>query len=159
MATISRGPSGSPRVRVARTMPSTGTMSMPVDAMVAGISVGLSFLIFGALAMPLVMAGLTIGGLLASATPLHRLQGTDIAGEYMIQVFCAAVGCQVQLSELMGSSGPILLFTACIMLSTITLHMLLAKLFRHDVDTTLMASAATIYGPPFVAPVAEAIGM
>lgn len=128
------------------------------SALVAGVSVGLSFLIFGALAMPLVMAGLTIGGLLASATPLHRLQGTDTAGEYLIQVFCAAVGCQVQLSELLGSSGPILLFTACIMLSTISLHMLLARLFKHDVDTTLMASAATIYGPPFVAPVAEAIG-
>lgn len=128
------------------------------SALIAGAAIGLSFLIFQSLSLAWVMAGLTIGGLLASTTPLHRLQGTDTAGEYLIQVFCASVGCQVQLSQLLGASGPILLFTACIMLSTIGLHMLLAKLLGHDVDTTLMASAATIYGPPFVAPVAEAIG-
>lgn len=128
------------------------------SALIAGAAIGLSFLIFQSLSLAWVMAGLTIGGLLASTTPLHRLQGTDTAGEYLIQVFCASVGCQVQFSQLLGASGPILLFTACIMLSTIGLHMLLAKLLGHDVDTTLMASAATIYGPPFVAPVAEAIG-
>lgn len=125
--------------------------------LVAGISIGASLLIFGTLVIPLLMCLLTVGGLLCSATPLNRLQGTDTAGEYLIQVFCTAVGCQVMVGQLLGASGPILLFTTCIMLGSISLHLLLAKLLGHDVDTTLMTSTATIYGPPFIAPFAESI--
>lgn len=126
-------------------------------AVVAAISIGASLLFTGSMSIPLIMCLLTFGGLLCSATPLNKLQGTDTAGEYLIQVFCTAVGCQVLVGQLISQTGPILIFTTCIMLCSISLHLLLAKILGHDVDTTLMTSTATIYGPPFIAPFAESI--
>lgn len=128
------------------------------SAVIAGVSVGASMLILGSLNVPLVMCLLTVFGLLASTRPmLNRLKGTDFTGDYLIQVFCVAVGCQVELGHLMSSSGPILLFNTLIMFGSMALHFGLARLFKHDADTTLIASTATIYGAPFIAPVAEAM--
>ncbi|HEY9840306.1 MAG TPA: DUF819 family protein [Candidatus Obscuribacterales bacterium] len=130
-----------------------------VSALIAGASVGISLAFLGKISVPLVMCLLTALGLGASAWPrINHLRGTDAAGDYLIQAFCVAIGCQVQLSELFSSSGPILIFTTIIMLGSIGLHLILARIFGHDADTTLIASTATIYGPPFIAPVAEAMG-
>lgn len=125
---------------------------------IAGVSLGTSFLLLHKLSIPLVMFLLTVLALLASTRPaIHNLKGTEATGDYLIQIFCVAIGCQVQMDHLMSSSGPILVFTTLIMLVSMALHYILAKFIGHDADTTLMASVATIYGAPFVAPMAEAM--
>lgn len=126
--------------------------------LIAAASLGISLLTLHTLSVPLVMCLLTALALGASTWPvLNRLRGTDATGDYLIQAFCVALGCQVQLHDLFNSSGPILIFTAVTMLGSIAVHLLVAKIFNHDADTTLIASAATIYGAPFIAPMAEAM--
>jgi len=133
-------------------------LGLLASVLIAATSLGASWLVFGGISVPLVMCLLTLGGLLASGwAPLNRLQGTDQAGDYLIQIFCVAIGAQIQLSSLLASSGSILLFVACTLFGAVCLQLLLAWCFRLDVDSTLIAMAAAIYGPPFIAPVAEAI--
>lgn len=133
-------------------------LGVMASVVIAAVSLGTSMLVFQAISVPLVMCLLTLGGMLASAWPkLNRLQGTDLAGDYLIQVFCVAIGAQIQLSGLLGSSGAILLFVAISLTGAVALQLLLARLLRLDVDSTLIAMTAAIYGPPFIAPVAEAI--
>lgn len=125
---------------------------------IATTSLGASVGLMGGISVPLVMCLLTFGGLLASAWPrLNRLQGTDLTGDYLIQVFCVAIGAQLQISTLLSGSLHILLFVALILVSSVCLQLLLSWLLKLDVDSTLIAMTAAIYGPPFIGPVAEAI--
>lgn len=133
-------------------------IGLGASAVIAGASLGISMLVLHKLSIPLVMCLLTTLALGASSWGfLNRLRGTDAAGDYLIQAFCVALGCQVQLGDLFKASGPILVFTLVTMLASIAVHLAIAKIFDHDADTTLIASTATIYGAPFIAPMAEAM--
>lgn len=133
-------------------------IGLVASAAIAGASLGISMLVLHKLSIPLVMCLLTTLALGASSWAfLNRLRGTDAAGDYLIQAFCVALGCQVQLGDLFKASGPILVFTLVTMIASIAVHLLIAKIFNHDADTTLIASTATIYGAPFIAPMAEAM--
>ncbi|MBF2052611.1 MAG: DUF819 family protein [Candidatus Sericytochromatia bacterium] len=133
-------------------------LGLLASVVIAASSLGASVGLTGGISVPLVMCLLTFGGLLASAWPrLNRLRGTDLTGDYLIQVFCVAIGAQLQLSTLLSGSFSILLFVAVILAGAVLLQLLLAWLLKLDVDSSLIAMSAAIYGPPFIAPVAEAI--
>ena len=60
-------------------------------------------------------------------------------------------------AEVIDKGGDYLMFNAIIIVSIVSLHLLLAVLFRSDVDSFIIASTASILGPPFIGQVAGAI--
>ena len=127
-------------------------------AMVA-LSVGLSFLTAGKLHIGVVMLSITTLGIAASLVPaIRNLRGSYELGEYLLLIFCTGMGALADASRLSGSSVMLLSFVALVMVSAAALHFALCRLFGIDVDTAIISSTATIFGPPFIGPVATALG-
>ncbi len=131
------------------------------------IGVGLTILLsMGALGLTkLLTGGLTSAGLIillisalsvgASFIPkIRNLQGPFEFGEYLLLMFCVAIGMMADLGELFEGGGILLMFTGCSWLVALTLHLLLCKLFGIDRDTMMITQTAGFYGPPFIGQVA-----
>jgi uncharacterized membrane protein len=122
------------------------------------VSVGLSLALKGKVDAMVVLLALTTFGLVLSISPKVRaLTGTYELGEYVLLIFCVAVGTLADVRQLAGGSATLFGFVVLVMLSAIALHLFLCWVFRIDVDTALISSTATIYGPAFIGPVAAAL--
>ncbi len=140
-----------------RHLPAMGT-GLGLSLAIGAASVGLSFAVYGALRPALVVLTITSLALGASFLPrIRALEGPFELGEYVLLVFCVAVGSMADVRLLQGASATLFLFVCGTMLLAIVLHVALCAAFRIDADTTLMSSTATIYGPAFVGPVAAAL--
>jgi len=103
----------------------------------------------------LVITTLTI---LASLSPrIRSLQGTQVSGQYLLLVFCVAIGTTTDFGKLLTSTSTIFLYNALVLVGAVGLHFLLCFLFRIDRDTTIITSTAAVFSPPFVGPVAMAL--
>jgi len=135
--------------------------ALGLSALIVILSVGLSLLVFGSISVPLVMLALTALGLAASFWPrVHRLRASYPTGEYLILVFCLAIGAQVDLLKmvkLFSEAGSVIVFCFCIIAGSIILHLRLARLFRLPWGETLIASTAAVFGPPFVGVAAQTL--
>ena len=69
----------------------------------------------------------------------------------------SAVGTLADVDKVLGSSPAIVTIVGFVMFLAIAIHLVLSWIFRIDVDTFIISSAAAIFGPPFIAPVAKAI--
>ena len=58
---------------------------------------------------------------------------------------------------LLAASSTLFWFCGFVVFGSILLHYLMAILFKVDRDTLIITSTAAIFGPPFIAPVAQAI--
>jgi uncharacterized membrane protein len=132
--------------------------ALGLAAAMVGVSAGASWLTLHRVDAGLVFLLLTALGIGASFSPWVRaLEGGEDVGEYSLLVFCVAMGAMADLRQLSGSSLVLFSLVACTMVLTIAVHVVLCRLAGLDADTTLIASTATIYGPPFVGPVAAAL--
>jgi len=94
----------------------------------------------------------------ASFSPRVRtLPKTHDMGQYMLLVFCVAIGTTADFGRLLSSTHIILLYVAVVMYGSIALHLLLCALLRLDRDTVIITSTAAIFGPAFIGPVAVAL--
>ena len=110
-------------------------------------------------ATPLIILGITTLGIVASFdSRIRRLPGTFSFAEYLLLVFAVAMGSMADFTELLASSSRLFLFCGSVVLGSVSIHYLLALIFRVDRDTLMIASAAAIFGPAFIGPVANAIG-
>lgn len=122
------------------------------------VSVGLSMGMKGKMDVMVVLLTLTALGILASLLPQVRaLKGPYELGEYILLVFCVAVGSLADVRQVAGGSAVLFAFVVAVMMAAIVLHMFLCWVFRIDVDTALISSTATIYGPAFIGPVAASL--
>ena len=129
-----------------------------LSVLIVALSAGLTWLVAGELMVAGVFLGLTTGGIAASfSEKIHNLRGSYELGNYLILIFCVAMGTRTDLMQLLDSGSSILLYTAVVITGAIVLHFLLAAIFRVDVDTLIITSTAAVYGPAFVGPIAEAI--
>ena len=122
-------------------------------------SVGIAYLISGSLEnIVWIILSLTTFSVLASLSPkVRQIKGTFEMGEYLLLIFCVAIGMLADFSKLAAEGGTILLFTAAVMFSAIFLHYFLAAIFRIDRDTVMITSTAAIMGPVFVGQIASVI--
>lgn len=126
--------------------------------LIVGVSAGGSQLVLGALEPPVVLLLITSLSLAASFVPSVRgLPGSYALGDYALLVFCVAIGTLADASRLRDSGLFAFLFCAGVVVLAVGLHFALAALFRIDADTVLITSTATIFGPPFIGPVARAL--
>jgi uncharacterized membrane protein len=136
-----------------------GALGAALAVLVLGISAGGSMLAFGELEVAAVMLGLTTLGVAASRIERVRtLPGSYALGEYLVLVFCVAIGVRTDVVALLDGGLDVLMMTAALLAAALTGHYVLAKLFGVDVDTLIVTSTAAVFGPPFVGPVCEAIG-
>lgn len=122
-------------------------------------SVGITYLISGSLEnIVWIILSLTTFSVLASLSPkVRQIKGSFEMGEYLLLIFCVAIGMLADFSQLVEEGGMVLVFTACVMFSAILLHYFLAALLRIDRDTVMITSTAAIMGPVFVGQIASVI--
>lgn len=126
--------------------------------LMAALGVGISMLLVGKLHIGLVMLCITTFGIAASLSPKVRgLSGSYELGEYALLIFCAAMGSLADASKISGTSLMLLSFVFIVMVAAAIIHFALCALFRIDADTAIISSTATIFGPPFIGPVAAAL--
>lgn len=123
-----------------------------------GISAGVALIATGNLDVAIVMLGVTTVGVgMSFVKRIKNIKYTFDVGQYLILVFSIALGTMVNIKEMLNSSPAILGFVAVAMFGAVIIHVILAIIFKIDVDTAIITSTAGIYGPAFVVPVADAI--
>lgn len=133
-------------------------LSFAMTVLMAGTSVGLSIAIVGKVHIGFVMLGVTTFGIGASLFErVRKLEGSFELGEYALLIFCAATGSLADASKMTGTSTMLLAFVFIVMVSAAIIHFALCWLFKIDADTAIISSTATIFGPPFIGPVAAAL--
>lgn len=106
----------------------------------------------------LVVLLVTTIGLAAASRLSGRFPASQATGDYLFLVFAAAVGSLADLGDLAESASAVLPYLAVTLIAAIVLHYVLCLIARIDVDTAIVTSTAAVFGPPFVPPVARAIG-
>lgn len=130
---------------------------------------GLAVLIVGAALLAALPAGkgsrqaivilaITTLAVLASFVPaVRRLRGAHDMGQFLLLVFCVAMGFTTDFGKLFGSSLDVVFFTALTLTGAVVIHFGLSMLLRLDRDTVIITSAAGIFGPHMVGPVTVAL--
>ena len=132
--------------------------SVAIAVLATGAAVGIAMLLTGkmdTLAVILSVTTISIG--LSFWKKLRNTKGTAAMGQYAVYVFSIAIGGTVDIKLFFESSPIFLAFTASVMFSALLIHLILCKIFKVDADTALITSTAGVYGPAFIAPVAEAM--
>lgn len=125
---------------------------------VVGVAGGLSLLVPESLLVPVIILLITSLAIVCSLNrKVRALKGSHEAGMYVLLIFCVAVGSSAKIENLMATPPELLAFIALVMFGAVALHIILAVIFRIDRDTMIITSAAGIYGPPFIAPVAAVL--
>ncbi|MFW5762316.1 MAG: DUF819 family protein, partial [Cyclobacteriaceae bacterium] len=103
------------------------------------IAVGLSMLLLGKMSVVSIIITITTLAVAGSFIgPVRKVPGTYEAGEYLLLIFCVAIGSLVNIEQLINTTGEVFYFLAFVMTSAILIHYLLAYLFKVDVDTLLI---------------------
>ncbi|PJZ49734.1 DUF819 family protein [Leptospira saintgironsiae] len=121
-------------------------------------SLGISQVILGTASAPLILLGITTWGIGISFSKQVRSLNTYPVGYYFILIFSVAIGFLADFGSLVKGASGVLLIVLATMSIAILLHLLFGILFRIPVDTWIITSVSSIYGPAFVPSVAAAIG-
>lgn len=125
-----------------------------------GVGAGLELLVNGNLDGSLyIMLSVSILGLAGSfIRPVRETKGSYQLGQYLVLMFSLGLSMSVDPGVLVRSLLPTLGFFAAVQLGCILVHLLLCRLFRIDAGAALITNTAGVYGPPFIAPAANAFG-
>jgi uncharacterized membrane protein len=125
---------------------------------IVAFSVGVSFAVFGKLEPTIIIVFITSLGIISSLSPaIRKLRGPFEIGDYLLLMFGISVGMVSDFHTLLSDGGPYILFVFLIMFLTVSIHMLLCKLFKIDRDTFIITSTAGIYGPVFISQIAYSL--
>ena len=135
-----------------------GVIALAIGCLAVGA--GLEILINGSLqgSLYIILTVSILGIAFSFIKPVRRVKGSYQIGQYLILIFSLGLSMSIDVYQLAVEILPTLLFFACSQVAVILLHLLLCKLFKIDAGTALITSTAGIYGPPFIAPVANAYG-
>lgn len=102
---------------------------------------------------------ITTLGLLASLLkPVNKLKISFPLGMYFIIVFCLALSSMANLREMFQIEFlELFLYVLWVVFGSMFIHVGLARIFKVDTDTTIIAITALTYSPPFVPAVAMAL--
>jgi len=136
-------------------------LSVLIGFVLVGIGLGLAILIPDAQGEPnqiVLMTWLSVSALgLSTIRFFRKILGTELAANYIMLIFALSAGSVIDLALLIEKGKDYLGFNACIMLGAYGLHLILAKLFRVNVDTFLVGSVASFFGPGFIPQICIAI--
>lgn len=121
------------------------------------LSIGVSILVSGGISLPILLLGISSWGIGISFSKKVRNLNTYTFGSYFILIFSVAIGYLADLRSLVNDAPVVFVIVLSTMSGAILLHLLFGILFRIPVDTWIITSVSSIYGPVFVPPVAAAI--
>lgn len=122
-------------------------------------SAGVSILIAGKVNELIVILLVTTLAVLASFSKKVRdLPKTFELGMFFILIFSVVVASQFSISAINRSTVMILWYILFVMLVSIVLHVAICRLFKVDGDLFTAGHVGLLCSPPFVPPVAEAMG-
>ena len=138
----------------------TSLLAIAITLVIAAISYAASLIVSkdGEPNMTVLILLLTTLAIAASfLPPMKKQQHSFDIGLYCVYVFCLAVAtaCDVRQMDIAGSL-PILYYLGFIILGSILLQILFAKMLKIDGDSVMVCSVALINSPPFV-PLAAAL--
>lgn len=133
-------------------------LALLLSGSLIGLSLALSQLIFASASAPFIVLSLTTLAILGSThKKIHNLAGSFEFGQYLLLVFCLSIGSLASFESLLAAMSSVLAYVTFCLVVAVALHLLLAKLTGVDVDTFMITSTATIFGPPFIGPVAAVL--
>ena len=120
--------------------------------LIVGISAGLGLLAGDNAFMVVLILMLTTLGIAASfLKPVKEKKYANEIGMYLIYIFCIVVASMADLKSLDLAGGLNLLgYLTLVIFGSLILQVILAKIFKIDSDTMVIASVAFICSPPFV---------
>ena len=108
--------------------------------------------------MAVVILVITTLGIVASFVPaINKIEKSFDLGMYLILIFCMVVASMADLRQLSLTSLIIGAYVFVVIFGSLTIHAILAKIFKVDTDTFIITSTAFICSPPFVPVVAAAL--
>ncbi|MFO7722972.1 MAG: DUF819 family protein [Bacteroidales bacterium] len=126
--------------------------------LIFGIGGGLSMIVPEEYSMVTAILSITTLGILASLIHrINRVKKTFELGMYFILVFSLVVASMADLRNFDISSLYLFWYVALAVFGTLVLHILLARIFKIDADTTIITSVAMVFSPPFVPMMAGAL--
>jgi len=130
-----------------------------VGLLAVGLAVGVTMGITGELKnVSLLLLLLTSFSVLASLSKQVRSwNGTFESGEYLLLMFCVAIGLEADFGAIMSESFEVMIYMAVTLSLVALLHLLFCKVFKIDTDTAIITATAALYGPVFIGQVASAI--
>ncbi len=135
--------------------PAAAGTALLLTAAVVGAGVGLgAFLPAGGRSAGIILAITTLAVGLSAVPLVRNLKGTHDLGQYLLLAFCISIGTVTNFSEVFSSNPVIVLFAVLTIVFSVVIHFALAVLFRIDRDTAIITSAAGIFGPHMIGPVA-----
>lgn len=147
----------------AQTPWSLPTIFMPilVSMCIVAISVGFTFLIFGGLAgndqwILLLLTSFSL--VVPFIKQIKYLAHSYTIGDYLLLVFCVALGMKADFSVLVEQGLDLILFSGMALYGTIILHLILSRLFKVDCDAFMISTTAAIFGPVFIGQITAVIG-
>lgn len=133
-------------------------IGLALAALAAGVSAALSIAVLGRVNETFVIMGITTFGIGGSFLPnLKKMPGTFQTGNYLLMIFCVAVGTMTQVDKLLAGGWEIPLLVLFVISAAILLHYAAAYFLRFDVETVLITSCAAIMSPAFVVVVAASL--
>lgn len=131
-----------------------------LSLVVVGLSMLFPFLFTGSVDnIALIILFLTSFSILMAFIPrVQKLESTFETGDYLLLVFCVALGLLADFATIFREGGALIMYSAVALFSTILIHLLLAKIFKIDRDTFIITSTAGVYGPVFIGQIASTIG-
>ena len=122
-------------------------------------AVGITILIMGTMAKPgFIILLISAFSVLASFSPkVRNLSGAYETGEYLLLMFCMAIGMLADIREIFNNGGMLVAFSAIVMLLAVFLQVVLCRIFNIDRDTMIITATAGFYGPPFIGQIAAVI--
>jgi uncharacterized membrane protein len=133
--------------------------SIGVAVLIFAIAGGISLLFPPSSQMMIVILVITTLGIVASLIPaINRIENSFQVGMYLILIFSFVVSSMADLSKMISAEYlNVTLMVAFVVFGSLFLHLILAAIFKINVDDFLITTTALVYSPPFVPVVAGAL--
>lgn len=130
-----------------------------LTAVIIGVSAGVALLLPSSMFMTIFILMLTTLGIAFSfVKKIREMKYSYDIGMYFIYIFCLAVASMADLGKLDFAGGISLLgYLLVAVFGSLTIQVILARIFRIDSDMTIIASVTYINSPPFVPMMAAAM--
>lgn len=135
-----------------------GGMSLGASVVCVLIAAGVTIALTGKPGSLGVILGITTLSVAGSFwKKLREIPTHEPIGTFLILIFCVAAGTMMDVGKLVATGSVVLSFTAWSVVVFLIMHYVLHRLFKVDLDTTITMSVATMFGPPFVPAVVQAL--
>lgn len=134
-------------------------LGLALSILFLAVGAGLSFIITGKLNELVIILTITTLAIIASFNKkIRSLPKTFELGMFFILIFSIVVASQFDVQGIDSSVISMLFFVLYIMLVAVGIHLLLCRIFKISGDLFGVASIGLLCSPPFIPPIAGAMG-